>query len=199
MNRPFLTVVIPTQGRSTLSRAISSIRSQMGAGAGAVEVLIVADTHSGLIQDVKSLAESFEAHYTEHDAGYHDWGYPQLGYGYAHAEGRYIMNFGDDDIWLPGAFDTIRLAIGSQDRQRPLMFKAELQPSPHRGDQRVPVVLWSDREDYRRGRITGQNLCAPNVPGRLGRWGDDFSHTIETINSWDGRVDWIDSVICRCY
>jgi glycosyltransferase involved in cell wall biosynthesis len=195
--QPILTVVIPTQGRETLHRALASIRAQ--AGPEDVQLLVVADTHSVLQGPVRSIAAELQADYAEHDAGYHDWGYPQLDYGYKRASGRYIMNIGDDDIWLPGAYGAIRLALGQQLSPRPLMFKAELQPSPNRGDQRVPVVLWSDRRDLRRGRITGQNLCAPNVQSKLGRWTDDFSHTIETINLWNVGVDWIDAVICRCY
>jgi hypothetical protein len=47
--------------------------------------------------------------------------------------------------------------------------------------------------------VTGQNLIAPNVPALLGCWVDDFHHLAETVNLWDGLVEWRDEVIARCY
>lgn len=195
MSRPLLTVVIPTQGRSTLPRALKSIRSQ---ASHEVEILVVADTHSPLLMDVAALCRDECAIYLEHDAGRHNWGYPQLNYGYERAQGAYLLNIGDDDVMVPGAPRAITRAIGDVG-SGPILFRAELHPSPNRGDQRVPVVLWSDVGDLRRGRVTGQNLCTPNDPSRLAQFPDDFTQMVDTIDRWGGLVTWRSEIIVRMY
>jgi hypothetical protein len=59
--------------------------------------------------------------------------------------------------------------------------------------------LWRLRGQIVRGTVTGQNLVAPNAPGKLGTWVDDFIHLDQTVNLWDGLVEWRDEVIARCY
>jgi glycosyltransferase involved in cell wall biosynthesis len=139
VKRPDLTVVVPTQGRATLPRALASIRSQ--AGPDDVEILVVADTHSPLLSDVKTLAWVHRAECFKLDAGTHAWGYPQIQHGYDIAQGDYILCIGDDDVYEPGAFDVIRCAIVEHGTPAPFLFKVELHPSPTRGCRR-PVVLW---------------------------------------------------------
>jgi hypothetical protein len=79
-----------------------------------------------------------------------------------------------------------------------LLFRALMHPSVSRpcGD---PLLLWGQRGLIRRGRVTGQNLIAPNVPAKLGRWIDDYEHLEQTVNLWDGLVEWRDEVIAKCY
>jgi hypothetical protein len=192
-----LTIVIPTQGRETLNRCLNSMLPSRQ-GNGPVQILVVADTHSPLQQDVKWMCEQYHVTYLEFDAGWHDWGYPQLQYGYDLALGDYIMNIGDDDVYEPGAFTVIRQAIAELPSARPLLFRALMHPSVSRpcGD---PLLLWRLRGQIVRGTVTGQNLIAPNVPALLGCWVDDFHHLAETVNLWDGLVEWRDEVIARCY
>lgn len=197
MSRPLVTVVIPTQGRATLPRALASLRPEHHDGVRA-EVLVVADTHGPLLSNVARAAGQYGARYLELDAGRHDWGYPQLNYGYEHASAGHLMNIGDDDVMIPGSLRAIVRAIGDSE-PGPILFQAELHPSPNRGDQRVPVVLWSDVGDLRRGRVTGQNLCAPNDPSRLGRFPDDFTQMTDTIDRWGGQVTWYPATIVRMY
>jgi hypothetical protein len=75
-----------------------------------------------------------------------------------------------------------------------LLFRAlvrERQPPLWR-----PLLLWRLRGQ--RGTVTGQNL-RPNVPAKLGTWVDDFHHLEQTVNLWDGLVEWRGEVIARCY
>lgn len=189
-----LTIVIPTRGRSTLPRCLDSIRSQ--ASPGAVEILLVVDTHSPLISDPLRLAHEYACMWAEHDAGYHDWGYPQLRYGYERAQGRYILNCGDDDVYVAGAIPAILAAL-RETGEGPVMFRAEMHPSPNRGN-REPVVLWSEKRLVEQV-ITGQNLATPNVPGRIGGWACDWMHALETVSLWGGLVHWREELIVRCY
>jgi hypothetical protein len=162
------------------------------------QILVVADTHSPLLMDVRALCLKERVTYLELDAGWHDWGYPQLQYGYDLALGDWIMNIGDDDVYEPGAFEVIRTAVARLTPIAPMLFRALMHPSKSRpcGD---PLLLWRVRGQIVRGTVTGQNLVAPNVPAKLGTWVDDFEHLRQTVNLWDGLVEWRDEVIARCY
>jgi hypothetical protein len=192
-----LTIVIPTQGRETLPTCLASMRP-LRQGDVPAQILVVADTHSPLLMDVQALCQEERVTYLELDAGWHDWGYPQLQYGYDLALGDYVMNIGDDDVYEPGAFEVIRNAIDELPSTRPLLFRALMHPSVSRpcGD---PLLLWRLRGQIVRGTVTGQNLVAPNVPAKLGTWVDDFIHLEQTVNAWDGLVEWRDEVIAKCY
>lgn len=192
-----LTIVIPTQGRSTLPRCLESMRRENQLGYEA-EILVVADTHSPLLMDVNAVAAYYAMTYLEHDGGRHDWGYPQLQYGYDRASGDYVMNIGDDDVYEPGAFTVIRQAISELESPRPLLFRALMHPSVSRPCGN-PLLLWGQRGLIQRSRVTGQNLIAPNVPGKLGTWVDDYIHLEQTVTLWDGLVEWRDEVIARCF
>lgn len=191
-----LTIVVPTQGRHTLPRCLESLRPDRQGGVMA-QVLVVADTHSPLLMDVEAVCNEYRVSYVEHDAGYHDWGYCQLRRGYEVARGRYIMNCGDDDIYVEGALPAILRAI-EETGEGPLMFRAEMHPSPNRGHRGAPVVLWSEKR-LEEQIITGQNLATPNVPGRIGGWANDWKHALETVALWDGLVHWRDEIVVRCY
>jgi hypothetical protein len=191
-----LTIVIPTQGRLTLPCVLESLRPELQGGARA-EVLVVADTHSPLLMDVVAVCREYGAAYTEHDAGYHDWGYPQLRRGYEAAQGAYVLNCGDDDVYVPGALPMIKRAL-EEVGEGPVMFRAELHPSPNRGHTGAPMLVWTDRR-LEEGIITGQNLATPNVPGRIGGWSNDWKHALETVALWGGLVHWRDEIIVRCY
>jgi len=193
MTRPLFTVVIPTIGRPTLPRTLASIPAD-------VEVIVVFDSHEPDIDAswrVANEAVASGAIYYNLDAGRHDTGSPQIAYGFAQARGQWLLNFGDDDVYEPGAFDLIRAAIAEQTTPHPLMFTVELLPNGQRGNRR-PVTLWQDREIRRYG-VTGQSFVCPNDPERLGRWVDDVTFMRETVSLYGGRVDWREELIGRCY
>jgi hypothetical protein len=191
-----LTIVIPTQGRSTLPYCLASLRPEHQGGVRA-EILVVADTHSPFLMDVQGACRQADVTYLEHDAGYHDWGYPQLRRGYEIATGAYILNCGDDDVYVPGALPAIIRAL-DEVGEGPVMFRAELHPSPNRGHTGRPMLVWTEQR-LEEGIITGQNLATPNVPGRIGGWACDWKHAFETVALWGGQVTWREEVICRCY
>lgn len=195
MSRPLFTVVIPTIGRPTLARTLESIRAQSRYSD--AEIIIVADTHGPLQSDVRPLLTDDRIRYWEWDAGQHDTGSPQLHLGFGLAEGIYVLNFGDDDVYEPHAFKMIAAIIAEQQHHTPLMFKVELHPNDQRGN-RGPVVLWQDRAIERFG-VTGQSFVCPNDPRRMGRWVDDITFMRETVALHGGRIEWREELIARCY
>lgn len=195
MSRPLFTVVIPTIGRQSLIETMASIPKD-------VEVIVVADAFEAAPESLRLIegtARSCGARYTEVDAGFHDWGSPQLQEGYRLAEGEYILNCGDDDIFEPLAFETIKRAIDSLAAPVPMMFRTALHPSPVRGNTNI-AVLWQYPELTNRN-ITGQNLVIPNVPEKIGRWDIlvDFGFITSTIDLWGGQVAWRTEIISQCY
>lgn len=195
-----LTIVIPTQGRATLPRCLASMAAVSQPGP-RPEILIVADTHSPLLMDVEGLCRDYGAVYLEHDAGRHDWGYPQLQHGYERAQGEYILNVGDDDVYEPGAFEIIRSAIEQAGPGRLPFFRALLHPSPTRGHT-APTLCWIERGRFERSYVTGQNFVCPNDPSVMGFWTDDFSQMSETVHRMGGAEQvlvWRDEITARCY
>jgi glycosyltransferase involved in cell wall biosynthesis len=198
MTRPAFTVVIPTIGRTTLARTIRSIREQ----AVPAEVVVVFDTYQSddaIVRATRNIAESYGAWFLVLDAGRHDSGSPQIHMAFHRASGHHLLNCGDDDVYEPDAFATIRAAIEETVtiQDVPLMFKVALHPAPHR-DNRQPVVLW-DRREITEGHVTGQSFVCPNDPQRLGRWVNDWTFMRETVALHDGRIEWRDETIMRCY
>lgn len=186
-------VVIPTIGRRTLERTLQSIPDD-------VERIVVFDAYEPDVDAAWRTANTAVlagASYYELDAGRHDTGSPQLALGFAEACGDWLLNFGDDDVYEPGAFDIIRAAISEQRTPHPIMFKVELHPNGARGNRR-PVTLWQDRSIRRYG-VTGQSFVCPNDPAKLGRWTDDVTFMRETVANYDHQIDWRDELIARCF
>ena len=193
MSRPLFSVVIPTVGRPTLPQTLASIDRDYA------EIIVVADTHGRLQSNVGRTAGQYGARYLEVDAGAHDTGSPQLHVGFALAEGHYILNCGDDDVYEPEAFDLLTDAVRRQavGGHRPLMFRVVMHPNGARGN-RVPVTLW-EKPAIERFNVTGQSFVCPNVPGKVGRWVDDVTLMRETVALWGGRCEWREEVIAQCY
>lgn len=202
MSRPMFTVVIPTIGRPSLPKTLRSIP-------GDVEVIVVADSYPlgyesyqdsrERVERTAAVAQDFGATFFEYNDARHDWGSPQLQYGYAHATGEWILNCGDDDVLEPLAFETIRRAIDSLPAPVPMMFRTALHPSPVRGNTNI-AVLWQ-YPTLTDKNITGQCLVLPNDQARIGRWDIlvDFGFITSTVELWGGRVEWRTEVISQCY
>jgi glycosyltransferase involved in cell wall biosynthesis len=193
--RPLFSVVIPTVGRPTLPLTLASIDRHYA------EIIVVADTHGPLQTDVGRTAGQYGARYLEVDAGAHDTGSPQLHVGFALAEGQYILNCGDDDVYEPEVFDLLAEIVRDKPepwpRHGPVMFKVVMHPNGARGNH-APVTLW-ERPAIERFNVTGQSFVCPNVPGKVGRWVDDVTLMRETVALWDGRCEWREEVIAQCY
>lgn len=192
-----LTIVIPTQGRHTLERCLKSMLPTNQNGHWA-NILVVIDTYKP-IEDVdviesKLLIDGYRFGSAHYSANTSNWGYPQLQYGYELAPTKYIMNIGDDDIFLPGAFSDLQDILDGP--YQPKMVKTILNPSPHRGNKH-PVILYFEKS-FIRSRVTGQNFICPN-DSRKGFWWDDFCQMEATVNNWDGQVEWRPELLTSCF
>lgn len=196
MSGPTFSVVIPTIGRDTLHRTLMSIASQPVPA----EPIVVADTCGMAPQTLAAIRDTcgnWGARLLTLDAGYHDTGSPQLAHGFKASSGQWVLNCGDDDVYLPEAFSTIKWAIDEQDRPRPLLFCVTMHPAPHRGN-RVPVELWAERR-IEQFNVTGQCFVVPNDKARMGRWASDWQFIGETVDRYGGQVDWREELIAECY
>ena len=199
MTTPLLSVIIPTVGRPSLARTVRSLQCQCSWLSW--EAILVGDTHSGKWAPDLPAADALAARdphlrYVEHDGGVHAWGQPQRNFGATVARGRYLAWLGDDDLYLPGAFDAIGKAIRSLDEPRVLLFRW-IAPWKQ--------VLWHTAGFLgdEPGHIDAECIVCPNVPERLGTWTlryqGDFDFIQETIACWGGleRTIWQPEVIAQ--
>ena len=177
MDRPQLTVIIPTTGRDSLERTLRSLLLQQSSLT--YEIVVVGDSHAGTwrtqLDTVPSLIASIHwptnpwIHYFEHDGGEHCVGQPQRQHGMTVAKGRWLSWLGDDDIYLPGAFDAIQRGILHQ-------MEAEPQPTCHpmlfRWISPWKQLYWHTPGFYGDvpGHIDAECIVAPNIPEKLGHW-----------------------------
>ncbi len=178
---PYVSVIIPTQGRPTIARTLASIRSQIQKDE-AVEIVIVQDRYepdrpgrnydSFIDLRVQQLAEEFRARVVQHDAGHNCWGHCQINHGISQATGDYVSFMDDDDIFAPGAFDAIGRGIALCPRS-PLLFQFHT----HWGE-----VLW-DRPVAQQGRIGGHCLVTPRNERYLGKWSCRYEGDYDFIES----------------
>ena len=134
--------------------------------------------------------------YTEHDGGQHAWGHPQRNHGATVARGRYLSWLGDDDIYLPDAFETIGRALrrARQDDPRVHLFRW-IAPWKQ--------VYWHTAGFLAQDHIDAECIVCPNVPEKLGVWTNryqgDYDFIAETVEKWGGveRVVWQPEVIAQ--
>jgi hypothetical protein len=196
--RPELTVIIPTQGRATLARALASIAD--ASQPHDVEVIVCADTHGGLLAPVAPTAGAYGAVYLEHDAGHHGYGHPQLAYAYPWASGAWVAVLGDDDEFVPGALATI-CAIVEDAERIPHVFRITMEPSVTRPIG-SPMTIWREPA-IACGNVSGQSIVVPNDPPMLAAYPPhstgDHEFIRDTVANYGGRVAWRPELIALCH
>lgn len=191
---PALSVVIPTIGRSTLSRLLDSLDAQPQAEL--LEVVVVADTHGGVTPDLEQarlhvLEERDARRYVwrEYDAGMHCWGHPQRMLGGRCARAPWVWYSQDDNIAAQGALEDIFRAIARQRFVRPLFF---------RWLSGWREVIWRDHHLIL-GNIDADCLVLPRRIAERVQWGlryeGDFDAAIDVMRLADEVVEWQDHVI----
>lgn len=182
MDYPTLSLIVPTQGRPTLERTLTSARDQMLDGD---ECWVVADSYEMAPDYYAAIRERVECfgprfHFAGLDAGAHQWGHPQIDYGLTLATGDYIVANDDDDRWCPGAFAAIREAATNSPR-RLLLFRFRSYIGGGFVFWHTPGMEW-----VRQGHIGGHSLVMPNIPGKVGRrtstrYEADFDQIVDAI------------------
>lgn len=197
---PLLSVIVPTVGRPSLERTLRSLQQQDSRLRW--EAVLVGDTFAGTWRENLSrfpgaIRGDARLSYAEHDGGLHAWGHPQRNFGATVAKGEYLAWLGDDDLYLPGAFEAIARALAS-----------------HEGDPRVFLFRWiapwkaiywhtAGYLGEEPGHIDAECIVCPNVPDKLGLWTNryqgDFDFIRTTVEHWGGleRVIWQPEVIAQ--
>jgi glycosyltransferase involved in cell wall biosynthesis len=182
-----LTYMIPTLGRTTLTRVVDQIREQM---LPTDELIVIAD---GAIDAARAMMEERLAdnvRYFEHGPT-NNWGSEQLDFGTEHATGDFLCYIGDDDEMLPGAMEAVR--AGVEGKVQPHCFAMY-----HSGRVLANTLAACN--------VSGQQIVVPNVPGRIPRWAEDRSQLSDYVfiqkvaNEWsDVGVRMHDDLICRLH
>jgi glycosyltransferase involved in cell wall biosynthesis len=179
-----LSIIVPTHDGEGLETLFASLEWQLQPGD---EVLIVRDTFEGGLVPIPALPG---VRVIDHDAGHHCWGHCQINEGMRHATGNYLVFIDDDDCFPNGALDAIRRATAAQPSPRPLMFRF--------WSRRHGVYL-PTRHEVRESAIGGHSIVVPNVPERLGAWGEryagDYDFITSTLALWPDGPAWYDDVI----
>ena len=92
-----------------------------------------------------------------------DWGHSQCNYGLKHVRGDWVIGQDDDDIFLPRAFDEMRLIANMIDSPRPIIGRVM---TPHLG------ILW--REPLTEP-LDGHCLVLPNDKSKQGTFGLQYA------------------------
>lgn len=187
---PWLSVVIPTIGRDTLAVTLESLSAQPESAG--VEVLVVADTHGGLSQDLertRTAVQDAGYGWLEYDAGLHCVGQPQRTYGAKHATAPWVWFSQDDNIAAEDSLSTIELAIDVQPRRRPLFF----QMRTYWGDTvwRTPFLSL--------GNIDADCLVLPRELAREVEWGlryeGDYDAAERALSISNNDAAWIHELV----
>jgi glycosyltransferase involved in cell wall biosynthesis len=124
-------VIIPTKGRSSIHRTLESIVPQLEHGD---EVIVLRDSTG-------------------------DSGDTARNDGMSRARGTHLLFMDDDDVYVPGAFASMR-RFAAENPGRIGIFKIEYVVGNRR---------WVDPE-LRWKNVSTQMYVVPNVPGKLGPW-----------------------------
>ena len=188
-----LSIIVPTPDGDGLDVLFASLGGQLTLGD---QVLIVGDTHDGPLEAVETMITDHEwfklqiLDYLPFDAGHHCWGHCQINEGVRQATGDYLVFIDDDDCFPDGALDVIRRAAAEQSSPRPLMFRFR---SRRHGMYLPPC------HEVRESAIGGHALVVPNIPARLGKWGEryagDYDFIVSTLALWPDGPAWYDDVI----
>lgn len=127
---PWLSIVIPTIGRDSLSDTLDSIDAQPASLLDGVEVLVVGDTYGGHTTQLEGVRSYLALEhplgryrFLEHDGGMHMYGQPQRTYGARQARGDWVWFTQDDNVASQGALEAIHTATRATDASRLLIFR----------------------------------------------------------------------------
>lgn len=173
-----LTIIIPTMGRPSITRAVLSYLPQMHPGD---ELIVVGDEIDGPLIETPALLEPYAplVRYVPTNHGEHSFGHREINSGLDLARGDYLILNDDDDIATPNALTGIRAVISQLPAPAPLLFKYRAYHGP---------IYWHEGGCLAEGHIGGHALVAPNLPGKVGRFTDryagDWDWVMDTLSRW---------------
>jgi glycosyltransferase involved in cell wall biosynthesis len=180
---PSISIIIATQGRPTLQRAVESILPQLREGD---EILCIGDDFCPDVPEAVCIAD-FSPLPSQ-------FGNRQRNTATTLAKGDVLCFLDDDDWHLDGSLDAIRSI------ETVTMFRAVL---PH------GVTVWKDRT-IRRGNVGTCTIAVPRIPSKIPPWpvdphppggvsprGSDFLFIRECVRRFGG-VAWREEVVYCC-
>lgn len=187
MERPTLTLIIPTISRPTLARTLLSVRLQDWWPGD--QIILVGDgpqpIAGAMWAQLELPGEFVEVPRTDPP----DWGHTPRNRIRAKAKGEYLVALDDDDEFTPDAIKTVRAAL-VENPGVPHLFKMN---TPDNGD------VWKAKQ-ITVGNVGTPMFVTPNVYEKLGcytsRYGGDHDFIKSTVERF-GAVVWRDEVICR--
>lgn len=170
-----ISVIIPTIGRETLPAAIWSART-------ADEIILIQDHAQNPVVTQQHAPVTRLLNVMGGDMGY-----TARNAGMQQATSSHLAFLDDDDVFLPGALDAMRV-WGSPDR--PTIFRMD----------HPDCVIWRQPElEY--GNVGTPMLLIPNIPHLLGSWeehqdgtGGDYRFLKGCIVKMGKQPEWVDQV-----
>lgn len=169
-----ISFIVPTIGRESLSATLASIETWPGD-----EILVIG---------VASPHTDERARYITCERG-HDWGCRERTIGISYAKGQYLAFLDDDDLYLPGARQSMQRAI-QMAQGRPTLCRM-VYPNG--------CVLWRDPV-LRCGNVSTQMMLIPNEPAYLGQWSTrrEGDYDFLTSMAWPpASIQWWPEIIAR--
>lgn len=192
VDRPSISVIVPTVGRIQLRRSLESVYGQLEADD---ELILVADGPIRSVRDVVAEFASPRLRYLEHDDPESSFGWAQRNVGMRIASGDVMAFLDDDDTYLPNALASIRREAV---HGRPMIFRREYKDR----------FSWTAPE-FIEGEIGTGMFVVPRIEGR---WMEcpmsltrvkpgytDFRWILETLELWPAHsVLWCRDFIYCC-
>jgi len=174
-----ISVIVPTCGRMTLTRALASVRDQLSDHD---EVLVVGDGRQPSAERAVARLDDPRFRYFEHGpTGF--LGNAQRNFAADRATGQVLVFLDDDDVLAATALADVRRAW-DETPGRPMMFRIQFHDPP--------VLKWRE-PTLADENISGGSFVIPNLSERMARWpeppelGDDFADRkfiLDTLKLW---------------
>lgn len=193
---PWLSVVIPTVGRTTLVDTLDALDAQGDALLDGVEVIVVGDTFGGMTAQLQEVREHVACErmlgryrFLECDGGQHMYGQPQRTAGAHAARGEWVWFGQDDNVATEHALESIYCATRSP-LSGLLIFRWV---SPWR------EVIWR-WPDLQLGNIDADCLVMRRDVAHAVRWGMRYEgdyDVAQAAHEFTGRaeIDWQTPVV----
>lgn len=139
-----ISFIVPTIGRSSLTKTLASIELLPGD-----EILVVGNVRDGVSGQVRYISCPLGG----------DWGHAERNFATPLARCRYLAHIDDDDTYAKGTRARMAEAI-AETPGRPILFR-----------MRYPngITLW-EKPEIRCGNVGTPMFLIPNRPTMLGRW-----------------------------
>lgn len=189
-----LSIIVPTCGRPTLARTLESIAA---AGVTAAdEILVIGDGRQPAAHGIAMRWMHMLSLFYLETKPTRCSGNAQRNEGLKLATGTHVLAIDDDDAYRPEALDLVRAAaLSTPDRF--LIFR--MQSHTHRHPW---GTLWKCQYPSM-GNVGTPMMVAPNIPGKLGRYGNryegDFDFLESTLAHYPEGARWIEDVIVDVY